>query len=74
MCNILVKHQGLADIIGSMLLHREDLSYSVALHNMAATFYYYCERNEMLTFNFLAHAAVSELFLGFFSKDAKTIH
>lgn len=38
---VLVNHPVLSDIIGSFLIHRPDMNYSITLFNMAATFFYY---------------------------------
>jgi hypothetical protein len=41
----LVNHPVLSDIIGSFLIHRPDINYSITLFNMAATFFYYTNSN-----------------------------
>ena len=38
---ILVNHPVLSNIIGSFLIHRSDMNYSITLFNIAATFFYY---------------------------------
>jgi hypothetical protein len=76
----LVSNSALMETVGAFLLHREDISYSVTLLNIAYTFFYYTNSSEIKyffikyrTFILLNHVCTSEFYVHYLSKDPKII-